>query len=83
MADLESEIRHAVKNGFLGANLFREWDGAKWTCTYRTTESTTVHEVSDADPIEALRKALRSGVRESKSLTKPKPRTSRDLDDLA
>ena len=73
--DLEAELKSAVRNGFLHLNLSRSWNGKVWITTYRTTESTTIHEVTDPDPVESMKKALRAGGREAK---KPK----RNMGDL-
>lgn len=84
MSDLETDLKLAVKNGFLDFRLWRVWDGSKWTCDYRTTDSTTLFKAEDADPAEALRKALRSGTRESKTVQRDKPQPiKRRVDDLA
>lgn len=83
-SDLESDIRAAVKNGFLHFSMMKCWGKEEWSCGYRTTDSTTVHYAYDADPVAALRQALRAGMRESKTLTKEaasKPKR-RDMEDL-
>lgn len=76
--DLESDLRSAVRNGFLHVSLMREWSG-EWRCQYRVTDTTEVFATSDADPVEALRKALRRGTSAVKKIA-PK---RRDVGDLA
>ena len=80
--DLETELRSAVKNGFLHFSLSRVWKGDVWECSYKVTDTVTTHYVRDPDPVEALRKALRSGTREVKALP-PKRETKRQIEDLA
>lgn len=88
MSDLESELCHAIKNGFLHLSLSKAWKGKEWDAGYRTTESHNVHYASDPDPIAALRKAMRQGVAESKRIMKDAPKTEvrkrvrRDDEDL-
>lgn len=91
MADLESDLRSAINNGFLHVTLMKRWTGAEWECGYRTTGTTAAIYVQDKDPVEAMRKALRAGTRAEKEQPTPvnktipvasvKPR--RDVDDLA
>jgi hypothetical protein len=84
MSDLETDLKLAVKNGFLDFHLWREWDGSKWNCEYRTTDSTTLFKADDVDPTEALKKALRNGTRDSKGQQRDKPPAiKRRVDDLA
>lgn len=81
MSDLETELRTAVKNGFLNLSLHRTWDGKMWLCDYRTTESTNYQSVGDVNPVEAVRKALRGGTRDAKEVARKRPQ--RIVEDLA
>jgi len=74
MSDLESELRHAIKNGFLHLSLSKAWKGPNWDAGYRTTDSHNTHYASDPDPVAAIRKAMRHGVAESKRILKDAPK---------
>lgn len=78
-SDLAADLRAAVKNGFLYVSLTKLWDGPLWECSYRTTDSTATYSAQDADPAEALSKALRSGTRETRKLAPPRRREADDL----
>jgi hypothetical protein len=83
-SELEDELRIAIKNGFLHLNLSLNWKGDKWQVGYRTTEVVTPTLAEDPDPVEAIKKALRAGTRDSKSvLSARKMKPTRELDDLA
>lgn len=77
-SDLEADIRAAVKNGFLYASLGKSPSTGLWDCHYKITTTATTHFTSDSDPVEAFRKALRAGTRESKTA----PPRKREMDDL-
>lgn len=78
-SNLEADIRAAVKNGFLYVSLGKSPSTGLWDCHYKITNTSTTHFTSDTDPVEAFRKALRSGAREVKAA--PPPR-KREMDDL-
>jgi len=82
MSELETDLRAAVRNGFLHFSLTKLWDGPDWECSYRTVSTTAVQNVVAKDPVEALSKALRSGTRAEKAIVAEKPRR-RDAEDLA
>lgn len=75
---LEDDLRGAVRNGFLHLSLGQLMDGSGWQCTYRTTGTTAVQEVTDRDPVDAMGKALRGGTRVEKA-QKPVRRNVEDL----
>lgn len=89
MSDLESELRSALKHGLLHLAFNKCWNGADWECTYRNTDNTLVSRVTDPDPVEVIKKALRAGVRDAKKTPPPKSETPaarkprrRDAEDL-
>ena len=62
---LEALIRKAVRNGFLSLNLNKDWgDEDKWHVSYRNVENTTVQNFKARDPVEAMKMALRAGIRD-------------------
>ena len=61
----EALIRKAIRNGFLSLTLNKDWNGEdKWHVSYRNTDTTTVQNFKDRDPVEAMKMALRAGIRE-------------------
>lgn len=85
--DLEALFRRAIRNGLLNVSLNKDWDGPNWTAGYRNTDNLTIRTVHHADPIEALRTAMRRGIKDvappprGKVEVPPaaKPRRGRDL----
>lgn len=74
--NLEDELLRAIRNGLLNVSLNKDWDGPNWTAGYRNTDNGTIRTVKNADPIEALRLALRRGIKDadlpaSRAKTKP------------
>lgn len=61
---LEALIRKAVRNGFLSLHLSKDWEGEKWHVSYRNTDTTTVQNFRNDDPVEAMKMALRAGIRD-------------------
>lgn len=62
---LEALIRKAVRNGFLSLTLNKDWNGEdKWHVSYRNTDNTTVQNFKNRDPVEAMKMALRAGIRD-------------------
>lgn len=62
---LEALIRKAVRSGFLSLTLNKDWNGEeKWHCSYRNTDNTNVQNFRNPDPVEAMKMALRAGIRD-------------------
>ena len=62
---LEALIRKAVRNGFLSLTLNKDWNGEdKWHVSYRNTDNTSVQNFKNRDPVEAMKMALRAGLRD-------------------
>lgn len=81
--DLERELRAAIKNGFLFLSMAKDFQKEEWIVNYRTTDSLQYQSVRDADPADAMMKALRAGTRDSKAQLKDKPTPARrDMEDF-
>ena len=62
---LEALIRKAIRNGFLSLTLNKDWNGEdKWHVSYRNTDNTSVQNFKSRDPVEAMKMALRAGLRD-------------------
>jgi len=69
---LEDDLKSAVRNGLLTLSLSKDWEGPNWRCEFRNVRTLKVETALDSDPAEAMRQALRGGVRALKK-DDPKP----------
>lgn len=70
--DLEALMRRAIKSGLLRFSLHENWIAERktdgWAASYMHVESNMIFYVSDKDPIEAFKKAIKTGEAEVKRL---------------
>lgn len=70
--ELETMMRRAIKSGLLRFSLHENWINQKraggWAASYMHVESNMIFYVDDNDPIEAFKKAIKTGEAEVKRL---------------
>lgn len=70
--ELETLLRRAIRGGLLRVSLHENWDDPrnprrpKWAASYMHTESNLIFYVDADDPIEAFKKAIKTGEAEAK-----------------